>query len=363
MKENTMQTELNRNRRAFLAVAGGTAGIGLAGCLGIGGGNGNVDYIRYLGWGGNTQNSAKSIFKRWSEESGIEVRHESAGGDGEMLSYLQQNAGDVDLFLPTSFGVSQAREEELIAEVDYGQVPNYQENMKGDWRDRPYIQNDAFFRDALTQGVAINTDQVDTEVSSWGDIKADEFRDKLALRDDATSRFTNAAQAIGEDVNKIPENQDLFNAVVEELRAQDKNAFTYWGSGAQSMQLMREENAMIAEAWGGRTRALRQDGHKHIKYVIPKEGTSTITEDFAIPSDSEKQEIVYELLNFTYQRENLVDLSDMLGYPIPVKDTPDLIKNLPDYVETPDQLAWVSWEKVLSELDSWQETFDQIKAE
>lgn len=362
MKEDITHAELCGNRRRFLTALGGAASAGLAGCLG-GGGNGNVDYIRYLGWGGNTQESAQAIFDRWSEESDIEVRHESAGGDGEMLSYLQQNAGDVDLFLPSSFGISEARQADLIAEVDYGQVPNYEENMKEAWRDRPYIQNDAFFRDALTQGIAINTDQVETEIISWEDIKVDEFQDQLALRDNAVSRFTNAAQAIGEDVNAVPEDEALFDAIVEELRAQDANAFTYWGSGAQSMQLLREENAMVAEAWGGRTRALRQDGYEHIEYVIPQEGTSTITEDFAIPAASEKQETVYELLNFTYQRENLIELSDMLGYPIPVVDTPDVIQELPDYVESPDELAWVDWETVLPELDSWQETFDQIKAE
>lgn len=53
----------------------------------------------------------------------------------------------------------------------------------------------------------------------------------------------------------------------------------------------------------------------------------------------------------------------MLGYPIPVVDTPDVIQELSDYVESPDDLAWVDWETVLPELDSWQETFDQIKAE
>lgn len=59
--------------------------------------------------------------------------------------------------------------------------------MREAWRDRPYIQNDAFFRDALTQGIAINTDQVETEITSWEDIKADEFQDQLALRDNAAA--------------------------------------------------------------------------------------------------------------------------------------------------------------------------------
>lgn len=351
------------NRRTFIAAVTGASAVGTAGCLGVFGGDGDVEFVRYLGWGGNTQDSAEAIFDRWTEESGIEVRHESAGGDVEMLSFLERNEGEVDLWLPTSFGVSQAREDGLIAEVDYSEVPNYEENMKDDWIDRPYIQNDAFFRDALTQGISYNTEQVEGEISSWQDVKRDEFEGELALRDDAVSRHVNASQALGIDVNEVPEDDELHEQVIEELREQDANAFTYWGSGAQSMQLLREENAMLSEAWGGRTRALQQDGYEHIEYVIPEEGTSTITEDFAIPEASEKKDTVYDLLDFTYQRDNLVDLSDMLGYPIPVVDTPDVIQNLPDYTENPDDLAWVEWESVIPAIDDWQQTFDEIKTE
>ncbi|MFC4248749.1 PotD/PotF family extracellular solute-binding protein [Natribaculum luteum] len=334
-----------------------TTTIGLAGCMG---GSGD-DYIRYLGWGGNTQDSAAEIFERWSEESDVEVRHESAGGDAEMISYFQQNRGDVDLCLLSSYGVHLARQEDLLSEVDYSEVPNYGENMKEEWQDMPYIENDAFFRDALTQGYSINTNEVDQEMASWQDIKADEFDGELALRDAAASRFTNAALAIGEDVNAIPDDDELFDDVVAELEAQHANAFGLWGAGAEAMQYLREENAMVAEAWGGRTRALQQDGYEHIEYIIPEEGAATITEDFVIPADSEKKETVYDLLDFVYQRENLVDLSDMLGYPIPVVDTPDVITNLPDYVDDPDDLAWVDWSVVDPVLDDWQETFDQVK--
>lgn len=359
MLKMSNDTEQHTNRRGFLAASGVTATASLAGCMGIFSGGG--DYIRYLGWGGNTQDSAAEIFERWSEESDIEVRHESAGGDVEFMSYLQQNRGDVDLFLPSSYGIHLARQEDLLAEVDRSQVPNYAENMKEQWQDMPYMENDAFFRDALTQGYAVNTDEVGREMTSWQDIKADEFDGVLALRDDAASRFTNSALAIEEDVNAIPDDDGLFDDVVEELEAQHANAFSLWGSGADAMRYLREENAMVSEAWGGRTRALQQDGNEHIEYVIPDEGAATITEDFAIPADSEKKETVYDLLDFVYQHENLVDLSDMLGYPIPVVDTPDVITNLPDYVDDPDELAWVDWSKVDPVIDDWQETFDQVK--
>lgn len=356
MRTEPKNGERSINRRAFLATSGVAATMSVAGCLG-----GDDDYIRYLGWGGNTQDSAAEIFDQWSEESGIEVRHESAGGDVEFISYLQQNQGEVDLFLPSSYGIHLARQEDLLADIEYDEVPNYAESLQEEWQEMPYIEGDAFFRDALTQGYSVNTEEVDQELTSWEDVKDEEFEDALALRDDAASRFTNAALSIEEDVNEIPDDDGLFDSVVEEIEEQHGNAFSLWGAGAEAMQYLREENAMVAEAWGGRTRALQQDGYEHVEYVIPDEGAATITEDYAIPAASEKKDNVYDLLNFAYERDNLVDISDMLGYPVPVVDTPDVITDLPDYVDDPDDLAWVDWSVVDPVIDDWQETFDEVK--
>lgn len=353
MPDNT--TQGTANRRTFLTGTAATISVGIAGCTG------SSDFIRYLGWGGNTQDSIESVLDDWSEESGIEVRHESAGGDVEFISYLQQNPGEVDLFLPSSYGIHLARQEDLLADVDYDEVPNYSENMTSEWQDMPYIEHDAFFRDALTQGYAVNTDEVDQEMTSWHDIKQEEFEDELSLRDDAASRFTNAALAIGENVNEAPSDGDLFDDLVSELEDQHEQVTTLWGAGSEAMRLLREESVLVSEAWGGRVLSLQNDGYDHIEYTVPDEGAATITEDFAIPADSENKETVYDALNFVYQRDNLIDLSEMLGYPIPVTNTPDSITELPDYVEDPDDLAWVDWAEVDPVIDDWQETFDEIK--
>lgn len=85
--------DLRSNRRQFLTACA-VVGIGAAGCIASQGPR-RVGYIRYLGWGGNTQATVETIFDRWSDERGIDVRHVSAGGDDEMLSYLQEHPGDV----------------------------------------------------------------------------------------------------------------------------------------------------------------------------------------------------------------------------------------------------------------------------
>lgn len=349
------------DRRSVLKTLGGAVAVtGLAGCLG-GGGGGSPESIRYLGWGGNTQDSAATAFEYWTEESGIEVEHQSAGGDSEFLSIIRENPGDIDLFMPSSFGVYTAREEGLLAEINYDELPNYQENMQSDWADRPYIENDAVFRDALTQGYAYNTEETDIEMSTWDDIKADEFAGELGLRNQATSRVTNAAASLGIDVNDVPGNDDALQQIRGELSEQGANAFSYWSAGAESIRWLREGTATVTETWGGRTRALQQEGFEEIEYVIPEGGASTITEDWAIPASSENQEVVHDLLNHVFQRDIIVELSDNVGYPIPVNDPPEVIRNLPDYTESPDDLIWVDWGTVDPVVSDWQQLFQEVR--
>jgi spermidine/putrescine transport system substrate-binding protein len=346
------------DRRTVLKTVGaGVATAGVAGCSG----NTGSTTLRYLGWGGNTQESAEIAFEYWEEETGNTVEHQSAGGDSEFLSIIRENPGDIDLFMPTSFGVNAAREEGLLADIDMGELPNYEENVQSDWADRPYIEGDAVFRDALTQGYSVNTNEVDREMTSWEDIKAAEFEGDLGLRDQATSRVTNAAAARGHDINDVPGDDEIFADVREELAEQHANTFGYWGAGAESIRWLREGQGTVVETWGGRTRALQQEGNEHIEYVIPEEGTSTITEDWAIPESSENVELVHDLLNHTFQRDIITELSDNTGYPVPVNDPPEVIRNLPDYTESPDNLIWVDWPTVNPAVEDWEQAFEEVK--
>lgn len=349
-----------KSRRAYLRAVGTTALLGTAGCLG-GGGSGKPDFIRYLGWGGNTQNSVKQLFKKWSDETGIEVKHQSAGGDSEFISILKQNPGSIDIVNFSSYGISVARQEDLLAKIKYDQLPNYKENMQKEFRNAPYVQDDTVFRDPLTQGFTYNTDKVDQELTSWKDLASSEFGEQISLRDDALSRFSNAALATGSNVNKIVEEDSAYQKAVDHQKQLNPQVKKYWGSGAQAIQLLREENVMVSEMWGGRTLALEEDGYDQMQYVIPEEGTYVLDENYNIPKKSEKQEWVHDLINWSFKRDNAIELSKNLGYPIMINDPPEDITSLPDYVDSINQLSWPDWGTVNPQLSQMQRDFQKIK--
>ncbi|MDQ2050872.1 hypothetical protein RBH26_10290 [Natronolimnohabitans sp. A-GB9] len=74
-------------RRTALATIGAGSLAGVAGCLG-----GGSDTLRFLGFGGNTQEAQMEIFERWAEDSEYSVEGTSAGGTTEMISMIQTPA-------------------------------------------------------------------------------------------------------------------------------------------------------------------------------------------------------------------------------------------------------------------------------
>lgn len=358
----------SHDRRAFLAATTAAGFAATAGCLGGvtggGGGGGDPDFIRYIGWGGNTQDSAKQLFKKWSDETGIEVRHQTAGGDSAIVSQIKQNPGSFDFANLSSYGITLARNQDLLGAVNYDQLPNYTENIQEEFRNVEYVtraeQDDVIFRDPLTQGFAYNTEMVDRELTSWADLL--EVSGEISLRDDALSRFANTALDVGTSVTSIlSQDSGGFEETASRMRELNGKVSTYWGSGAQAIRLLREGNVPLAEIWGGRTLALQKAGYDQMEYVLPEEGGFPVDENYVIPASSEKKETVHELLNWSYQRENAIELSNNLGYPIMVTDPPESITSLPDYAPSAEPYKWPDYSVVLPELERLQSEFQKVK--
>jgi len=347
-------------RRRVLQTGAVTTGIAIAGCL-----NGSGDSLTFISRGGTTQEAEREKFEEWSEESGIEVTHQEAAGDTEILNLIAENPDAFDFTNPSSSGLTLHRSQydgELFADIDYDHLPNYRENIQEEWQNSPAIDghDDGIFYYISTQGIGYNRDQVD-EITTWEDIKDDGLEGTVALIDNAQVRFGNACAALEYDTGEAATDDAMFEDVIAEMEEQHTNVFGYWTAGNEFMQLMREDQAYVASAWGGRVQVMNKDGY-NVEYVIPDEGCVAHTNYFSIVENSDKKEDVYDLLDWLYDTENAIELSTRHNYPIPITDPPEELTSLFEYVDHPDDLTWIDWPAVLSERERIIERFNEIKS-
>lgn len=359
-------TDTHKRRDVLAAAGAGTLAV-FAGCSSIldGGGSGGGDgQLRFLGFGGNTQEAQMSVFERWSQETGTTVKGTSSGGTTEMLSLIKQNPGSFDIVSLNDTGMARAQQEDVLDPIDLSKIPNYEKNIKKSARLLSFnvSGNDTMglIRENGATGYAYNTDKVDRKLNSWDALLDATYEGKVALIDRAIDRLSNSAAAAGLDINNVLESESKTNKMFQRARKEDKNVFSYWSDGATSIRYLRQENAWICESWGGRVLALQKEGYDNIEYVIPKEGAMGWTDNLAIVTGSESREKAYDLLNHTYKRKSLLALSEKMNYTVQVKNPPEKMKQLPDYAPAKD-LAFRNWGKLLPKQDAWTQRLDQIK--
>lgn len=361
-----MSDRTKRKRRDVLAGAGAGTLTALAGCTQVfgSGSSGGSGQLRFLGFGGNTQKAQMSVFNGWSNESGTAVKGTSAGGTTEMISLIKQNPGSFDIVALNDTGMARGQKEDIIEPVDLSKIPNYEKNITKPARTLSFNMSGkdtmGLIRENGATGYAYNTEKINKELSSWDAVKDSTYKGKVSLIDRTVDRLSNCAAAAGINVNNTPGNKSKTDTMFQEAREQDQNVFAYWSDGATSIQYLRQENAWICEAWGGRVLALQEEGYDHIKYVIPKEGAMGWSDNLAIVKGSKSRETAHELLNYTYKRENLLSLSKKMNYTVQVKSPPTWMKELPDYAPAED-LAFRNWDKVLPKQEAWTQRLDKIK--
>jgi spermidine/putrescine transport system substrate-binding protein len=369
-----MSTKDRHKRRAVLSAVGAGTLTALAGCTSSpsgstsdgdgGGGSSGSGKLRFLGFGGNTQDAQMSVFEPWSQETGVKVQGTSSGGTTEMISLIKQNPGSFDIVALNDTGMARAKKEDVVEPIDLSKVPNYEKNIKESARSLSFNMDGdntmGLIRENGATGFAYNTEKIDKKLDSWDDLLDPAYKGKVSLIDRTIDRLSNSAAAVGLNINDVPGDSEKTDKMFARAKEDDKNVFSYWGDGATSIRYLRQENAWICEAWGGRILALQDEGYDNIEYVIPKEGAMGWADNLAVVKGSESRDLAHELLNHTYQRKHLLTLSDKMNYTVQVKNPPKKMQELPDYAPAED-LAFRNWGKVLPKQDAWTQRLEKIK--
>jgi spermidine/putrescine-binding protein len=329
--------------------------------------------LTHIAHGGSTQNAEEEMMEQWAEQhdDDISIQGQSVSNNIEVMSTISENPSEYDfssVIATNGVAIHDLQfEGGIFTEVDLDQVPNYTENVQEQWRseDNPLmIDNPWGIKHYInSQGMAYDADEVD-DPTSWDACKTEAVRGDVAHFDAGLTRFVNSATAAGIDaVEALQEgNDDLYEQVWDEAREQDEYVGTYWGTGDEFMRLYREDSAIIGSGWGGRVRVLQQDD-LNVKYTIPEEGAYPGGTCWCIVDESENKDYVYEFLNWLYQRENAIELStEGHGYPIPLKDPPEEITQLPDYIESPEQVTNINIRNVIPHVQRLAQDWAELKA-
>ena len=122
------------------------------------------------------------------------------------------------------------------------------------------------------------------------------------------------------------------DAVWNAIRQHRDLVLKYWGSGAELMSLLAEEEIYVTEAWSGRIAALQEQGHD-IGYYDPPGGLGWQECLFVIKGSP--MEASEQLLNYMLEPEVAIAVAEGQNYPPSLDPTKveltEEIRNLPAF--------------------------------
>jgi len=328
-----------------------------------------VQQVRFDGWGGVVSEAfRKHAFDPYTAATGINVVDGTFSGGDEYLAQVRSSQeGEFNIaHLSGVFDYARYVNFGLTVELNTDNIPNMA--MVMDALTDAYRRVTPDYLSAVpynygTTGLAYNRKYIsDEEMKEKGaSILIDEaYKDKIGGWSDWRTRIWYGALQTDQDPNNITD----MDAVWDAIRSHRDLTLKYWGSGAELMSLLAEEEIYVTEGWSGRIAALQEQGHD-IGYYDPPNGFGWQECLFVIKGSP--VEACEELLNFMLAPETSIAVAEGQNYPPALDGTKvDLgtkIPTLPAYdpTGTLDALTFADPAYWNGNEAEWSETFSRVQ--
>lgn len=300
-----------------------------------------------------------SVLRAFEKETGIKVYVNYFEDYEEFFVKLKTARGEgYDLITPADYIVPALIEDGLLKPIDKTKLP-FWSTLRKDITGLYYDRNNTYAIPYFWGIYGIGYDKryfVGVEPNpTWGLVFDPALMPKhIGMLDDARETILIASQYLFGAVKTLDASQ--IARVKELLLTQKKRVLAYTDMRAASLLISGGCPVVLTLGYEV-ARAIRT--YPHIGFLIPREGSFLLVDNFSIPSSSAKEELVYQLLAFLYRPENLKHLVEKhLFYPPTVEVEPSPYLPLP----TQEQLARADFFRNIVSKESINDIWISLKA-
>ena len=270
----------------------------------------------------------EDLITRFEEETGIIVNYQTAESNEALYSLLKSGAGDYDVVVPSDYMISQLIEEDMLAELDYSQIPNYaliSDRFKGltyDPQERytvPYAWG--------TVGIIYNETMVEEPITSWSALFDDQYAGNVLMFRNSRDPMATALSYLGYSLNTTVE-AELREAF--QLLKDAKNRGVYQSFVMDEIfQKLEGGNAAIGAYYAGDYLTML-DNNEDLRFVIPEEGSNWFMDAMCVLKNAAHYDEAMAWINFIASTEANLANMDYLWYASPNQEA---LEQYPAYYE------------------------------
>lgn len=311
------------NKKLTLTMAGALSlALLLTGC----GSKADERVVNVCSWG---EYIDESLITQFEEETGIRVNYQTTDSNETLYTLLKTDGANYDVIVPSDYMISQLIEEDMLAEIDFDNVPNYA--LIGDeFKNQPYDPDNLYSVPYTwgTLGMIYNPNMTEMELTDWMsmfDTTDTAYHGETLMIRNPRDAFGIALMALGYSVNTVDE------AEIQEayqLMADAKASGTYQSFVMDEVYGKMESGESALSAYYAGDYLTMLESNEDLVYVVPETGSNWFIDGMCILKDADNKTEAEEWINFLCSTEASLANMDYIWYASP---NAEALEQYPDF--------------------------------
>ncbi len=263
--------------------------------------------ITVFNWGEYMDPEAIEEFEK---ETGYKVNYRVFSTNEEMYPKLVTGAEKYDVIIPSDYMIQRLIEEDMLAEIDFDNVPNAK-NIDKVLHHLAYDKDDKYSVPYFwgTVGILYNERLLDEVPDSWDAFFDEKNKDKILMYDSERDSFMVALARLGYSMNTKDKGQ--IEEAKEMLIKQKDLVLAYVIDELQDK--MVSEEAALALVWSGEA-AFAMEENPDLKFALPKETSNLWVDAMVIPKNCHNKKGAETFINFMCRDDIALKNMEYTGY-------------------------------------------------
>ncbi|MBE6548487.1 MAG: spermidine/putrescine ABC transporter substrate-binding protein [Ruminococcaceae bacterium] len=291
----------------------------------------------YISDGSEGTLDVNTMFEEWYFETygqKIKVNYSTYSSNESMYAKISSGSVNYDVIVPSDYMIERMIKEDLIAPLDYDNIPNAQ-NILPEFQNAEYDpdKNADGYNDYSVPylygmiGIIYNTTMVDeADTGSWDLMWNEKYAGNILQFNNSRDAFGSAQYSMG-DVNLVnSDSEEDWRRALEKLKEQKPILQGYVMD--EIYNKMENGSAAIAAYYAGDFMAMYENNND-LEFFYPEEGTNLYVDAMCIPKSSQNKLIAERYINYMLSEEPAVANAEYTYYASPNR----VVRDNEEYIE------------------------------
>ncbi len=303
----------NKNRKLLRRIVAGAVACVLLVTLIVTGRSVKSDrVVNVCSWG---EYIDEDLITRFEEETGIRVNYQTAESNEALYSLIKMGGADFDVIVPSDYMIARLIEEDMLAELDYDNIPNF-DLIDDTYKHLSYDPENKYTVPYTwgALGIIYNTAMVSEPITSWSAMFDPQYAGQVLMINNSRDAIGAALLSLGYSLNTTDESQleEAFNLIKQ---AKDNGVYQAFVMD-EVFGKMEGGNAAIAMYYAGDYLTMLEN-NEDLAFVIPEEGSNWFVDAMCVLKSSQHKDEAEEWINFIASTDANLANMDYIWYASP----------------------------------------------